>query len=141
MEKNQFKTGRGVLSDLYDDCQLLIAPGDVADKLTILSIKTQIIEGLQRLQFIHDELQRTLVLMDRIIEYNPDIDQQELKKLIQKLKEINREQWKAEDRVRTENSWEAAKYARECNTRRVAVKNEINELFKYPIEQKEYKNQ
>lgn len=129
----------GLTSDLFDGCQLLVAPGDVADKLTILDIKMEHFqEEEEKRRFVHDEFQRTLLLMDKIVEYYPDLDEEELRKLIRQLKEINTVQWQAEDRVRTEQSWAAAFHARQCNTLRVNVKNNINRLFKYPVEQKSY---
>lgn len=134
------KNKYGILSDLFDGCQLLIAPGDVADKLTILNIKMEHFqEDEEKCRFVHDEFQRTLVLMDRIVEYYPDLDEAELRNLIRDLEFVNSVQWKAEDRVRTEKSWEAAVHARLCNTHRVKIKNYINELFKYPTETKDYK--
>lgn len=133
------KNKYGILSDLFDGCQLLIAPGDVADKLTILSIKMRHFQdNEEKRRLVHDEFQRTLVLMDRIVEYYPDLNEAELRTLNKELEAINMIQWDSEDRVRTEQSWAAAFHARQCNSERVKVKNKINKLFRYPTETKDY---
>lgn len=139
MDNNRKINKYGILSELFDGCQLLIAPGDVADKLTILNIKAKHFEdGTPKAKLVHDELARTILLMDRIVDYHPDVCELKLYELIRDLRAINEEQWASEDRVRTEQSWEAAFYARQCNTKRVNKKNEINQLFEYPVEAKDY---
>lgn len=128
-----------LLSDLYYKEKLLIAPGDVIDKYTILQIKLEKIKDQKKIDFIKEELFRTEVLLNNIMAKEPENIKLKIKGLYNKLHKINREQWSWEDKVRTEQSWEAAIGARECNNRRVAVKSEINWILDYPCEVKEYK--
>lgn len=127
------------MSDLLDDKgQLLISPGDLYDKWTILVIKlVQIDRNLEG--HIVKEIARLSTLISRVCKLAPDIEGEELYLLISELYKINKDQWDLEDRIRTEESWEAARLARENNNKRVKVKNQINELFGYPTEVKRYK--
>jgi hypothetical protein len=63
---------------------------------------------------------------------------EELNSFVSELFSLNRIQWELEDKVRNKKTWEAAIEARNNNSKRVEVKNKINELFNFPIEQKEY---
>ena len=127
------------MSDLLDDKgQILISPGDLYDKWTILVIKLVQIDSDPE-GYIAKEMERLSILLKRVYKLVPDIEGYELSLLISELHEINSEQWHLEDRVRTEESWEAARAARENNNKRVKVKNKINELFGYPTEIKRYK--
>ena len=118
---------------------LLIAPGDVLDKMSILAIKLQ---KISQNKFVQDEIHRIEQLYTNILAVNPEYKKivPEVNELAAQLLETNFDQWLLEDRVRTENSWEAAQAARDNNTKRVRVKNEINKLFGYPIEMKDYAN-
>lgn len=120
-----------------------VSPGDLADTISILSIKAH------RLQ---DELQSHKInqLLEQKEEYKfllamhaqhkdlSEAEMDELHRLTLFLHNINMEQWDWEDRVRSEQSWEAAIGARECNSKRVEVKNEINKIFGYFTETKRY---
>lgn len=124
--------------DPYHYGILTISPGDLADKLVILQIKREKIENLDSGYFIQDEICRTSIILDIILNFFSQEVYDTFLKLQNELRSINLEQWALEDRVRTESSWEAAKAARECNTKRVKKKNEINELLGYPVETKQY---
>jgi len=126
-------------------CELLsgnssfsVAPGEVADKLTILSLKA---ERIKKDRPIVYEMFQTVSLWEEMLgTLRPDTKKiDRAYELLYELQEINTAQWECEDKVRKENNWKAAQDARDCNTRRVAKKNEINQLFKYPIEKKLYK--
>lgn len=130
---------QAVFSFLGAENQLLIAPGDVIDKYTITALKLQHITDTKKKKFLHDELRRTFLLLSRIFQLYTDEIVNRALDLLKQLMVINTEQWSWEDKVRSEKSWEAAVGARDCNTRRVDKKNEINSLLGYPIEQKEYK--
>jgi hypothetical protein len=119
------------------DGKLLIAPGDIVDKYTILLLKIVMLRCEQDKKFAREELSRTIVLLQQVVDLIP-VSTFHFFGLLSELLAINTEQWKCEDRVRTENSWQAAQAARECNSRRVRKKNEINKLFGYPVEVKQY---
>jgi hypothetical protein len=130
---------------IYDEeLGLLMSPGELVDRLTILSIKGRRVEDQEKRLLIHQQFQRANKLL-RIIEGSagsPVQNEEKLQRygeLVQELYTFNSVQWNLEDRVRTENSWEAAQAARENNSTRVEVKNEINKLFGFPAEVKEYK--
>jgi hypothetical protein len=117
------------------DCADFISPGDITDKLTILCIKLSKIPGNQ---LIKDEWLRTIKLVGHLL-YRLDLDQQDIFwEYTQALLYINLDQWRLEDKVRSEKSWEAAVGARENNKLRVEMKNKIAELFSYPNEVKLY---
>jgi hypothetical protein len=126
-------------SDIFNDGELLISIGDLTDKVIILELKVQNIKDITMRSGVVQDILRSNALLGLIWNYYPDEIWDEWDKLYHELYEINQEQWNWEDRVRTEKSWEAAVGARECNSRRVVVKNKINELFGYPVEQKQYK--
>lgn len=128
------------MSDLLDDKgQLLISPGDIVDKLVILMIKNEKIDDAEQKLRIFDEYGRTQLLWDRLQNLYEGTGLTQLINLMNVLYTINKDQWNLEDRVRTEESWEAARAARENNNKRVGIKNQINELFGYPTEIKRYK--
>ena len=127
------------MSDLIDERgRLLISPGDLWDKLTILQIKKDKQAG--NIKIVEDEEKRTTTLLDKINELKTAIDfkQMQLHLLLKELQKINKEQWDWEDKVR-QGDLEAAQGARECNSRRVQCKNEINKLYNFPFEQKCYR--
>ncbi len=121
----------GILSDLFDgQCTLLISPGDILDRITILSI--QIKKNFSNLEHIHDELQRALVLFDRIIEYYPDVDQALINKLSKRLKIINSARLSCKHNMFS-YLVHSKKY-RKLEIERSEIKNKINILFKYPVQ-------
>jgi len=115
------------------------SPGDVVDKIVILGIKVEkLTEGDPRSHKIVTELAYGLDFLEDMLIYKP-VNAEALARLADELCDINRAQWNMEDRVRSEKSWEAAQAARENNNLRVAKKNEINRLFGWMEEVKEYK--
>ena len=120
----------------------LINPGDLFDKMTILIIKLEKVTSFKNKYIITEELNGLFTYIDSVVQltsltnYGVGL----LPEYINKLFMLNRIQWDLEDRVRIEKTWDAAKAARENNTKRVEVKNLINKLFNFPIEIKEYKN-
>lgn len=125
-------------NELYDGSDLLIAPGDVADKLSILRIKLKLVLDETKTVFAYNEMRRTRTLMDNILNLKTDATKDRCWDLYDELYTINRFQWEAEDKVRNTQTWEAAISSRKWNTKRVAKKNEINELLGYPVEVKQY---
>lgn len=123
---------------------LLLAPGDVLDKLSILFIKKQKIEDPLKKEAIQEDINRTSLLwrnMCHELEKQIGFVGMGTASLFGQLYKTNLKQWDLEDRVRTEDSWEAAQAARENNTLRVNLKNDINDLLGYCIEEiKEYKS-
>jgi len=114
--------------DLYYGLSLLFPPGEVFDRATVLLIKEE--KGLCSVD------PAVKCLLDFYFDSN-----NERMSLFRELREINRRQWDLEDRVRTEQSAEAAVAARENNNLRVACKNKINKLFGYGNEVKCYKGE
>lgn len=123
-------------SDLLHEGKLLISPGDIADKEAILLIKKD--KGLD----VEEELKLTSILYMTVQKLaKPKLTPEqvvELGRLEKKLLNINRKQWEYEDRVRAEESWQAAYAARMQNKLRTHAKNEVNQLFGYMREVKKY---
>ena len=125
-----------MISDLFSsDGELLFSPGDVWDKYTILKVKLDHKLGVG-LEFL-----RTGELLGKIDKFSSLDDKLELAKTVTELYDTNKVQWELEDRVRTEQSWEAAVAARDNNTKRVQIKNKINKLYSCPVEVKSYKGE
>lgn len=113
--------------------------GEVVDKVTILLIKTEKFHNIETKElakiglecffgYLVDVLDRKFLLKD----FSLLID------CFCKLLENNIKQWNAENRVRGEQSAEAATEARELNSIRVGLKNQLNAVFSEYIELKEY---
>lgn len=119
---------------------LLISPGELTDKLTILHLKREVVEDPNQGYFIQDELCRTSMLLDIILSNFSEEVYNSYQKLQDELRAINKVQWGLEDRVRNESTGEAARAARENNNFRVQKKNEICSLLGYPIEIKKYRS-
>lgn len=122
---------------------LLISPGDLIDKHVILNLKlNNLPEGSIDKEFILEELSRLDILLEYIY-LNIKHDKLALQGLIISLSAVNTEQWGWEDKVRGALLFQdvaiSAVNARTCNTKRVNIKNEINKLFNYPVETKNYK--
>lgn len=133
---------------VFDDNKLLISPGELWDRLTILDIKLQKITDKKKLEVVEQELVRLKKLLEYItLAYSARMASDEHWKLFMKkleglttaLTESNKTQWALEDRVRSERSADAANLARENNLYRVRIKNAINDMFGFPAEMKEYK--
>lgn len=121
----------------FNTLKKAMSPGELFDKQTILLIK----EGK------HVGNRKTIIneinLLWRAQQlYTAQLDNSQhnqLNTLFSKLYLCNLHQWELEDKVRSEKSTEAAVAARENNTQRVALKNEINKLFGATLEAKKYK--
>jgi Tfp pilus assembly protein PilF len=109
--------------------QDILAPislGELIDKITILQIKTQHLQGTA-LENVKKELEALEITLSNL---QPDIDH----KLIQRLKEINQDLWKIEDKIRDQERQqsfgatfiELARSVYQQNDRRAAIKREIN---------------
>ncbi len=126
------------MSDLFgDNDELLISPGELWDRLTILEIKIQKIDNEDKVTIAGHEWRNISLILERIHHHK----QPEWPWLIRALDRLRRQnliQWECEDRVRSEQSWEAAQAARDSNTKRVAIKNAINKMYQYLIDVKEY---
>lgn len=116
---------------------VLYSPGDVVDKLTILDLKLAKFKDSNKLDIIREETFKTTLFLSELIR-SADPDKQALQELSDELEAINRRQWEYENQVRSEGGSEATQAARSNNMKRVRVKNEINRLFNFPTEQKEY---
>ncbi len=112
-------------------------PGELADKLSILGLKQRKI-GLS--DNLAAQYEATEICFHNSISILMDdkYKQFRLDQLLEELGKINEEQWDWENKVRSEQSVEAALGARECNNRRIRVKNEINQLFGSHEEVKSY---
>lgn len=109
--------------------------GEVIDRLSILSIKKKMREGItpekkQVIQLILPEY------IEKIVMKNPF-----LIGLVMRLLMLNLTQWEMEDRVREEGTAEAALAARENNNLRTGVKNEITKISGGIPEEKFYKGE
>lgn len=112
-------------------------PGELADKLSILGLKQKKI-GLS--DNLAKQFQATEICFNNSISILVDdkSKQSRIDHLLEQLAKINEEQWNWENKVRSEQSITAALGARECNNRRVRIKNEINYLCGSPEEEKAY---
>ena len=119
-----------------------INPGDLVDKYSILLIK--LVKYPEKIDDISEEIARISYLLDRLLEYYNSITEQLQSKMVfylfSELCLINLKQWELEDRVRSEQTGTAAYNARVNNSKRIEIKNKINDLFNFPDEVKLYKN-
>jgi len=147
-KENKISTARGWLIAGFLDSEskwmAACPPGELADKASILAIKLRKLEGKlteERERWLQSQLVATLACFHRCINVLlPEVKskQTKLDLLLDELTQINEEQWNWEDKVRVDQSAEAALGARECNTRRVQCKNKINRLCGVGDEEKSY---
>lgn len=118
-----------------------ISVGELVDKITILEIKLQRIDNLNKKKFIEKELQVLNEVYTRIADLNSET-------LKTKLLYINNKLWDIEDNIRVKDSKnefddefiKLAKSVYVTNDERFKLKNEINLLYNSFIqEQKSYK--
>ena len=123
------------------EIQAPISLGELIDKITILQIKTDHLQGkaLENVQKELSALQQTLDALD------VQVDQT----LIQRLKEVNQDLWQIEDDIRDqerqksfgENFIRLARSVYQQNDRRAAIKKEINTTYVSAlVEEKAYKD-
>jgi len=124
----------------------LIPPGDIMDRLTILSIKKKKLwnklSGRTRTHLVSDMEDTWLFFLlqcegEGIL--REECSSLKLEQLTRALLRSNERQWELEDKVRSETSETAALGARHQNHIRVELKNQINALFNYHQEIKDYK--
>jgi hypothetical protein len=119
-----------------------VSPGDLIDKITILEIKLERIEGKDKLKNVKLEWETLTRARDEAIEATP-----ELEKLTAALKESNERLWEIEDDIRDcerdkdfgDRFVELARGVYVKNDQRSRLKREINELLgSRLIEEKSY---
>ena len=120
-----------------------IAPAELIDKITILTIKSERMDDEAKLANVRHELDILTANRDKVIQASPELDA-----LMAKLKTVNEALWKIEDDIR---ECEAAKdYSQKfidlaravyvSNDERANLKREINLLLGSDIvEEKSYK--
>ena len=114
--------------------------GELIDKITILEIKTQHIQGVS-LTNVKKELEQLSATLDAL---NLDLDAQ----LVERLKDINADLWQIEDQIREKERQKdfgevfirLARSVYQQNDRRAAIKKEINTIYGSALsEEKSYK--
>ena len=129
---------------MSDQIHVPISPGELVDKITILEIKKEFIQDINKLNNINHEYD---VLMKI---YNENISKVEgVEVLKSKLKDINLTLWKIEDDIRDcerdknfyEKFIELARSVYFTNDKRSKIKLEINALLNSSlVEEKSYKD-
>jgi hypothetical protein len=119
-----------------------VSPAELIDKLTILEIKLELIEGEDKRSNVKREYDSLIsAYQDAIVE------NEQLRALTSALKRINRELWDIEDNIRAEERAhsfgakfiELARSVYRTNDRRAMVKRQINALLNSSIvEEKSY---
>ena len=117
-----------------------ISLGELIDKITILQIKTQHLQG-SALENVRKELEALETTLNNL---HINIDTT----LIQRLKEVNQDLWKIEDDIRDqerqknfgETFIQLARSVYQQNDQRAAIKKEINTTYGSAfVEEKSYK--
>ena len=120
-----------------------ISPGEMIDKITILSIKSERIKDADQLANVRHELGVLSVKLDKDIPSSQNLDV-----LISELKSVNEELWRIEDEVRdcertgdySQRFIELARAVYITNDKRAELKRKINVLLGSKImEEKSYK--
>jgi hypothetical protein len=120
-----------------------VAPGEMVDKITILAIKSERMEGAEKLANVRHELDILSSMRDKEIPSSP-----ELSELTAKLKAVNEALWKIEDDIRdceaakdfSQTFVDLARAVYITNDQRANLKREINVLLgSNIIEEKSYK--
>jgi Flp pilus assembly protein TadD len=119
-----------------------ISPGELFDKLTILTIKIERLKDEDQVKNVRAELAGLEMARDRSIIKNPDLDS-----LVVALLEVNGELWDIEELIREcerdgdfgERFLHAARAVIRLNHRRTTIKRRINSMMDSPItEEKSY---
>jgi len=129
---------------MSDQINVPISPGELIDKITILEIKKEFIEDINKLKNINHEYDLLMNI------FNNDISKTDgIEKLKKQLKDINLALWKIEDDIRdceqdknfNENFVELARSVYFTNDKRSKIKLEINLLLNSSLmEEKSYKD-
>ena len=121
-----------------------ISPGEIIDKITILSIKLDMISDENKLKNINYEYSILLKTRDKFLPQSP-----ELEKFSFNLREVNEKLWQIEDEIRdcesrkdfSKNFVDLARAVYITNDERSDIKREINLLLDSKlIEEKSYQS-
>jgi len=119
-----------------------VSPGEMIDKITILSIKSERIKDKIKLANVSHELASLSIKLEQEIPHSP-----ELKKLTAELKLVNQELWDIEDNIRdceragnySKKFIDLARAVYKTNDKRASLKRDINLLLgSMIIEEKSY---
>tara|TARA_B110000444_G_C18455758_1_gene417839 strand:+ start:41 stop:439 length:399 start_codon:yes stop_codon:yes gene_type:complete len=128
----------------FDKILVEISPGEIIDKITILSIKLDMISDENKLKNINYEYSILLKTRDKFLPQSP-----ELEKLSFNLREVNEKLWQIEDEIRdcesrkdfSKNFVDLARAVYITNDERSDIKREINLLLDSKlIEEKSYQS-
>lgn len=120
-----------------------VSCGELIDKLTILSIKSEKIKDKEKLKNVQHELK----VLDEISQKLKSLNSKEFDNFFKKLRKINLCLWDIEDKIRKfekesnfgEDFIELARSVYITNDERFRTKNEINSFFSSGIvEEKDY---
>jgi hypothetical protein len=130
------------MEKIMNDILTPISPGELLDKITILHIKAENIQDLEKL--VNVQIERAA--LQRVIDAHIP-DNVEISELVTKLQMVNKELWDIEDAIRDcerDNSFEAefirlARAVYITNDKRAELKKQINiALGSKLIEEKSY---
>ena len=129
---------------MSDQINVPISPGELVDKITILEIKKEFIEDINKLKNINHEYDLLMQIYSNDVSQTDGVDS-----LKSKLKNINLSLWKIEDDIRdcerdkifNERFVKLARDVYFTNDKRSKVKLEINLLLNSSlVEEKSYKD-
>jgi len=129
---------------MSDQINVPISPGELVDKITILEIKKEFIEDINKLKNINHEYDLLMQIYSNDVSKTDGVDN-----LKSKLKNINLSLWKIEDDIRDcerdkifkERFVQLARDVYFTNDKRSKVKLEINLLLNSSlVEEKSYKD-
>ena len=129
---------------MSDQINVPISPGELVDKITILEIKKEFIDDINKLKNINNEYELLMQIYSNDVSKTDGVDS-----LKSKLKNINLSLWKIEDDIRDcerdkifkERFVQLARDVYFTNDKRSKVKLEINLLLNSSlVEEKSYKD-
>ena len=129
---------------MSDQINIPISPGELVDKITILEIKKEFIDDVNKLKNINHEYDLLMQIYNNDVSITDGVDE-----LKTKLKNINLSLWKIEDDIRDcerdkifDNTFvELARSVYFTNDKRSKIKLEINLLLNSSlVEEKSYKD-
>ena len=129
---------------MLDQINVPISPGELVDKITILEIKKEFIDDINKLKNINNEYELLMQIYSNDVSKTDGVDS-----LKSKLKNINLSLWKIEDDIRDcerdkifkERFVQLARDVYFTNDKRSKVKLEINLLLNSTLlEEKSYKD-
>ena len=129
---------------MSDQINIPISPGELVDKITILEIKKEFIDDVNKLKNINHEYDLLMQIYNNDVSITDGVDE-----LKTKLKNINLSLWKIEDDIRdcerdkifNDAFVELARSVYFTNDKRSKIKLEINLLLNSSlVEEKSYKD-